>query len=172
MIQLISNIALLSIILGIPLIGLIKRVPIFESFITGGKQGFNIIINIMPFIIGMFLAIEMLQASGFFTILQDILPFHDYPPEIIPLALIRPITGSGTIAVLIDIIDKYGPDSLGARTAATILGSTETTFYVIAVYFGAIKVKHYRHAITVGLIADLAGFIASILICGYMFGSY
>ena len=163
-----------TIVVVIPLAGLIKKVPIFESFIAGGKHGFDLIIKIIPFIVGMYVAIDMLQASGFFDlVLEYFAPallqvgFHQ---EMLPLALVRPISGSASIALLDDIITRYGPDSLSARTAATIFGSTETTFYVIAVYFGAVGIKHYRHALATGLIADAAGIIASIIVCYFMFG--
>ena len=170
-IQTISTFIFSGIILGIPLVGLIKRIAIFESFLEGGRHGFDIIIKIVPFIVGMFVAIGMVQASGAFTVMNKylgpILNQVGFPSELLPLALIRPVSGSGSIAMLADTIEQYGPDSFLAQASATILGSTETTFYVIAIYFGAIGIKQYRHAITVGLLADLAGIIASIAVCRY-----
>lgn len=162
-----------SVILYIPFMGIVRKIAIFESFVEGGKHGFELIIKIIPFIVGMFVAIGMLRTSGFFDLATGFLtPYFQYiyfPPEVLPIALLRPITGSGSIAILSETIMQYGPDSLIAKTAATILGSTETTFYVVAVYFGAVNVKHYRHAILTGLIADAAGIIASVAICRYLF---
>lgn len=174
MITYISSLLFAFVILGIPLYGLLKRVELFESFIAGGKNGFDIIIKITPFVVGMYVAIGMLQTSGFFTLLASllapVLSFIGMSEELLPLALMRPVSGSGSVAILSEIIRTKGPDSLPALTASTILGSTETTIYVIAVYFGAVRVKHYRYALSVGLIADLAGVISSILICKWLFG--
>ena len=143
--QIVSSLMLALIIIGIPLIGLIKRIPIFESFIEGGKHGFDVAVKIIPFIVGMYVAVGMLQASGFFDILataaSPLLKSIDFPPEILPLSFMRPISGSGSIAILVDIVERYGADSSIAAIAATILGSTETTFYVIAVYFGSVNNK-------------------------------
>lgn len=170
---LISNSILAVIIIGIPMVGLIRKVDIFESFIQGGKQGFDIIIKITPFIIGMYVAIGMLQASGFFNILlqysKPVLDPIGFPAELLPLAILRPISGSGSLAMLANIVSQYGPDSIISLTASTILGSTETTFYVLAIYFGSVGVKKYRHALATGLIADAAGIIASIIICSWIF---
>ena len=121
----------------------------------------------------MYVGIGMLRASGFFDvialILQPAFQHLSISTDIIPLSLMRPISGSGSIALFAETIDRFGPDSIEALTSATILGSTETTFYVIAVYFGAIGIKRYRYAVTVGLLADLAGIIASIAICQLLF---
>lgn len=173
MISQISALIFACFLVLIPFVGLMRNVPIFESFTEGGKHGFELIIKIIPFIVGMFVAIGMLQTSGFFLIVTDLLgPFFKlihFPPEVLPLALLRPISGSASIAVLSDVIQRYGPDSLIARTAATILGSTETTFYVITIYFGAVNIKRYRHSIATGLIADFAGIVASVIICYILF---
>lgn len=168
-----SSIIFSGIILYIPFIGLVRNITIFDSFVEGGRHGFELVVKIIPFIVGMYVAIGMLRASGFFDILTQasspLFQLLHFPPEVLPLALLRPITGSGSIAVLADTIGQYGPDSLISRTAATILGSTETTFYVVAVYFGAVKIKHHRHAILTGLLADLAGIISSVIICRWLF---
>jgi spore maturation protein B len=173
MIAQISALIFSIILIAIPLMGLKRKVAIFESFVEGGKDGFEVVIKIIPFIVGMYVAIGMLRTSGFFDLatsfLSPLFGLIHFPPEILPLALLRPITGSGSIAILTDIISQHGPDSLIARTAATILGSTETTFYVVTVYFGAVSIKRYRHAIATGLIADLAGIVTSIIVCKLMF---
>lgn len=165
---------LAAFIVLIPLIGLRQKIDIFDSFLTGGKKGFDVIIKIVPAIVGMYVAIGMLRASGFFEIvtnyLSPLLEQLGIPASILPLMLLRPISGAGTIALFAETIEQYGPNSIDALTSATILGSTETTFYVIAVYFGAIGIRRYRYAIGVGLLADLAGVIASIAVCKMMFG--
>ncbi len=175
MTSLISNLIFASMIVGIPLYGLWRKIELFESFVSGGRHGFDLIIKITPFIVGMYVAFGMLQASGFIQLLYQFTePFLSkigFPAEILPLAIMRPISGSGSIALLTDIIHTQGADSLIAKTAATVLGSTETTIYVIAVYFGSVGVKHYRHALPVGLIADFAGITSSIAICYFLFGN-
>ena len=160
-------------ITSIPLYGLFKRIDIFESSVSGGKTGFETVVRIIPFIVGMYVAIGMLQASGFLALVSQkaapLLTQLGIPTEILPLALMRPISGSGSLALLTDIVEQTGPDSLASLTASTIMGSTETTIYVIAVYFGSIRVRYYRHALLTGLIADFAGIAASIIICQWLF---
>ncbi|MDC3181016.1 spore maturation protein [Gammaproteobacteria bacterium] len=168
-----SALILASFILVIPLVGMIKKVEIFDQFLEGGKQAFPIITKIIPAIVGMYVAIGMLRASGFFTLfakaISPIIEYFSIPAEIIPLALMRPLSGSGSIALLAETINEFGPESIEALTSATILGSTETTFYVVAVYFGALGIRQYRYAVSVGLFADLIGVAASIIICKYLF---
>lgn len=175
MISGISNLIFTALLIGIPLYGVIRKVELFESFVAGGKSGFDLIIKITPFIVGMYVAFGMLEASGFIQLLykatEPFLSKVGFPAEILPLTIMRPISGSGSIAILSNIIETYGPESMVAKIAATVLGSTETTIYIIAVYFGSIGIKHYRYALPVGLIADFAGIISSILVCYFMFGS-
>jgi spore maturation protein B len=170
----ISNWMLLVFVVGIPLYAaLIKKVNVFDAFIVGAKQGFDTVLNVLPYLIAMIVAIGMLRASGFFELLGQLLaPLMaaiGMPPEVLPLALIRPFSGSASIGTMAELIHQYGGNSLIAKTAATMMGSTETTFYVVAVYFGSIGICRTRHAIPAGLLADLAGVIASVLICRYLF---
>lgn len=169
-----SNIIFAFVIIGIPLFGIFRKIEVFESFVAGGKNGFELVIKITPFIVGMYVAFGMLEASGFITLLYNLtapyLSLVGFPAEILPLALMRPISGSGSIAILTNIIDTYGADSMITKIAATVMGSTETTIYVLAVYFGSVGIKHYRYALKVGLIADAAGICASIIICYLLFG--
>lgn len=169
-----SNWMFLAFIVGIPLYAAIKKINVFDAFVVGAKQGFDTSISIIPYLIAMMVAIGMLRASGFFALLNQLLAplmaMIGMPPEVLPLALIRPFSGSASTGVMAELIHQYGGDSLIAKTAATMMGSTETTFYVIAVYFGAVGIKRTRHAIPVGLLADLSGVIASVLICRYLFG--
>lgn len=169
----ISSLIFASVILFIPFIAIVRKVPVFENFTEGGKHGFELIVKIIPFIVGMLVATGMLRASGFFTLVQKTFePSFSaigFPSEILPLALLRPVTGSGSIALLIDIVEQYGPNSMAAKIAATLLGSTETTFYIIAIYFGAVNIKRYRHAVATGLIAEISGTIAAIIVCKILF---
>ncbi|CAM2924158.1 spore maturation protein [Legionella worsleiensis] len=168
-----SNWMFLFFIVGIPLYAAIRKVNVFDAFIIGAKQGFDTSISIIPYLIAMMVAIGMLRASGFFDLLNQLLaPLMSkigMPPEVLPLALIRPFSGSASVGIMAELIHQYGGDSLIAKTAATMMGSTETTFYVIAVYFGSVGIRRTRHAIPVGLLADFSGVIASVLICRYLF---
>lgn len=169
----ISNWIFLAFVAGIPLYGAIKKINVFDAFVTGAKQGFETSISILPYLIAMMVAIGMLRASGFFDLLNHVLApvlsSLGMPSELVPLALVRPFSGSAATGVMAELIHENGGDSFISKTAATMMGSTETTFYVIAVYFGAAGIKRTRHAIPAGLLADLAGIIASVAICRYLF---
>ncbi len=168
-----SNWVLLAFVVGVPLYGAIKKIDVFDAFIVGAKQGFDTSVSIIPYLIAMMVAIGMLRASGFFellsTLLAPLLTAIGMPAELLPLALIRPFSGSAATGMMADLIHEHGGNSLIAKTAATLMGSTETTFYVIAVYFGAVNIRRTRHAIPAGLLADLSGIIASVCICRYLF---
>lgn len=169
----ISDIIFLSLIAGIPLFGFYKKVSVFDSFVDGAKEGFPLVLKILPFLVGMIVAIGMLRASGAIDLLAfyfgDVLEIIGVPREILPLAIARPFSGSASNAILIETITREGPDSLLAKMAATVMGSTETTFYVIAVYFGAVRIKKTRHAVPVGLLADCAGLLAAVWVCRWLF---
>ncbi|WP_131795144.1 spore maturation protein [Fluoribacter gormanii] len=170
-----SNWMLLVFIVGIPLYAAaVKKINVFDAFIVGAKQGFDTILSVVPYLIAMIVAIGMLRASGFFSLLANLLSpllaMIGMPPEVLPLALIRPFSGSASTGMMAELIHQYGGDSLIGKIAATMMGSTETTFYVIAVYFGSIGIRRTRHAIPAGLLADLAGIIASVIVCRYLFG--
>ena len=163
-----------AMLLFIPIYGLYKKVPVYEVFVEGAKEGFDIAVMIIPYLIAILFAIGMFRASGAMEYLMNILgpPLLaiGIPPEVLPMAIARPLTGSGSAAILIDIVNEHGPESMISRIAATISGSTETTFYVIAVYFGAVGVKKIRHALVVGLIADIAAILLAIYIVQWLFG--
>lgn len=173
-VNLISSGMFLSFVAGIPLIGTFKKIKVFESFVEGAKEGFNVILRIIPFLVGMVVAIGMLRASGAFELLaQGLAPLLTrvgVPADLLPLMLARPFSGAASNAVLVDIIRAHGGDSLVAHMAATMIGSTETTLYVVAIYFGAIGIRKTRHAITCGLIADGIGMLASVSICRWLLG--
>lgn len=169
----VMNWIMLTFVVGIPLYASFKKVDVFDSFITGAKQGFELSITLIPYLVAMLVAIGMLRASGFFdlvyTALSPLLSKIGIPPEIIPLALVRPFSGGASMGVTAEIIHANGGDALVSKIAATMMGSTETTFYVVAVYFGAVSIRRTRHAIPAGLLADLAGIIASVYVCRYFF---
>lgn len=156
-----------------PLYAALRRVKVYEEFVEGAKEGFKTAIMIIPYLVAILVAIGMFrEAGGIELIAKALKPALDavgFPTELLPLCLVRPLSGSGTLGLFSDIVKEFGPDSLLARTAGTIFGSTETTFYVIAVYFGAVAVKRTRHAVPAGLIADAVGIIASVIICRLMF---
>jgi len=168
-----SNWMLLAFVVGIPLFGAIKKVDVFDAFIVGAKQGFETIVSIIPYLVAMMVAIGMLRASGFFELLSSLLAplltAIGMPSELLPLALIRPFSGSAATGVMAELIHQHGGNSFIANTAATMMGSTETTFYVIAIYFGSVNIRRTRHAIPAGLLADAAGVVASVTICRYLF---
>lgn len=157
----------------IPLLGLIRRVKVFDVFVDGAKEGFDVAVKIIPFLVGLLVAIGMFRASGAMAMLTDAirpaLNVIGFPAELFPLATLRTLTGSGSLALTTDLIKQYGPDSLIGRTAATMYGSSETTFYVLAIYFGAINIKRTRHAVPAALIGDIAAAVAAVIICAWMF---
>ena len=170
----ISDGLLLSFVVGIPFYAMIKKIDVFDAFIEGAKQGFETSTGLIPYLIGMLVAVGMLRASGFFELLTQwlapVLEKLGFPSELLPLALLRPFSGSASTAVMADVIHQHGGDALVSKMAATLMGSTETTFYVIAVYFGSVNIRHTRHAIPAGLLADLTGVLVSVSVCRYLFG--
>jgi spore maturation protein B len=160
-------------LVAIPLVGIIRKVKVYDVFIEGAKEGFDVAIRIIPFLVGILVAIGMFRGSGAMDLLmaglRPLLAPIGFPPELAPLAILRSLTGSGSMAYTTDLIKTSGADSLLARTAATMYGSTETTFYVLAVYFGAVGVRKTRHAVPAALISDLVAAIAAVAVCAWMF---
>ena len=156
-----------------PVYAATRGIKIYEEFVEGAKEGFGVILKIIPFLVTMLVAIGMFKGAGgidlLARVLAPVLTPLQFPTDLLPLALMRPLSGSATLAILTDIIHRLGPDNIVSRMAATIYGSTETTFYVAAVYFGSVGVKQTRHAIPAGLLGDLAGVIASVIICRAVF---
>ncbi len=156
-----------------PLYAAGRRIPVYSEFIEGAKEGFTITVRILPYLVGMLVAIAVFRDSGALNLLKDLLNpllnwFH-FPSDLLPMVLIRPLSGSGSTAVLTDLVKQLGPDNTLSYMAATIYGSAETTFYVVAVYFGSVGVTKTRHAIPAGLFADFIGVIASVLACRLLF---
>jgi spore maturation protein B len=173
-VTLLSAWAIPAMVVFIPLYAMYRKVPAYESFVEGAKDGFDTAIRIIPHLVGMMVAISVFRASGAMDMLtgwlKPLLSSLGVPTEVLPLAFLRPISGAGSLAFTTDLIAQFGPDSLIGRIAATIQGSTDTTLYVITVYFGAIGIRKAGYALKVGLISDLVGFIASIVVCLLVFG--
>lgn len=155
-------------LLGITSWGLSRRLPVYECFVEGAKEGWRTAVRVLPYLVGMLVAIQVFQYTGaldqlirFLTPLTNRLGF---PPEALPMALIRPISGSGSLALLSQILSTHGPDSFIGRLAATIMGSTETSLYVLTVYAGAVGVKRTRHTLAVALLTDVAAVVVALFI--------
>ncbi len=166
---------LIPLIIGFVLLyGTAKRIPTYETFVEGGKEGIKIAFSIMPFLIGMLVAISIFRASGamdfFVNLIRPALEFVGFPAEIVPLALIRTMSGTAALGMTSDLIATYGPDSFIGRLASIMQGSTDTTLYVITVYFGAVGIKKMGDALKVGLLADLFGIVVSIIVVTFIFG--
>ncbi|NNF03402.1 MAG: spore maturation protein [Rhodothermales bacterium] len=174
LINIISVFVLPLLIVGFPLYGLIKGVPVYEEFVDGAKDGFNVAVTIIPYLVAILFAIGMFRASGAMEFmiegLRPALSFIGIPPEVLPMMIIRPLTGSGSAAIVLDMIQQFGEDSILVKMAATMFGSTETTFYVIAVYFGAVNVRKTRHAVPAGLIADVTALVLAVFVVKWLFG--
>jgi spore maturation protein B len=173
-ISLLSFFVLPLIVVGFPLYGLYKRVPVYESFVEGAREGFQVAVRIIPYLVAILFAIGMFRASGamdfLIALLNPVLSLIGFPGEVLPMAIIRPLTGSGSAGIVVDMISQYGEDSLFVKMAAVMFGSTETTFYVIAVYFGAINIKRARHAVAAGLTADISAMIIAVWTVRLLFG--
>jgi len=162
-------------VLFIVLYGINKKINVYDAFVNGSVESFKMILTIFPCILAMILGINIFLQSGILTgVLNLIRPFLlslKVPVEIIPMALMRPISGNATLAILNNLLLEYGPDSLIGRLGSVIQGSTETTFYVLTLYFGSVGIKRIRHAMWTGLAVDLIGIISSIIIVLLFFGS-
>jgi len=173
-IQIISILAIPFLILFFIGYGAIKKVKVYEVFVEGAKEGFQVAIKIIPFLVAMLVAIGIFRAGGAMDFLQIILSpvtnFIGMPAEAMPIALMRPLSGSGSLGLMTEIISTHGADSYLGILVSTIFGSTETTFYVLAVYFGAVNIRKTRHALAAGLLADIAGVLAALFIVTLLFG--
>ena len=160
-----------------PLFAALKRIPVYEEFVEGAKEGFNVAIRIIPYLVAILVAVGMFRAAGGIEMIaRAVGPFLSavgFPVELLPLVLMRPLSGGGANGIFNELIQvggaAGGPDSLISKMAGSIMGSTETTFYVIAVYFGSVAIRRSRHAVPAGLLADVTGVIASVIICRLVF---
>lgn len=155
--------------------GMAKKVKVYEVFIEGAKDGFNVAVRIIPYLVAMLVGIGIFRASGAMqvmsTILSPLTNLIGMPAEALPMALMRPLSGSGSLGIMTELMKVHGPDSFMGILASTMYGSSETTFYVLAVYFGSINVSNTRHALPAGLIADVFGMLGAVFIVRVLFGS-
>jgi spore maturation protein B len=169
----ISRWVLPALILGVPWFAHLRGVKVYEKFVEGAGQAFDITIRILPYLVAMLVAVAVFRASGALELiarmLGPVLGRVGFPAGLLPLVVIRPLSGNGALAALVEVLKLYGPDSFAGRLGSTLVGSTETTFYVIAVYFGSAGVKRFRYAVLVGLAADLAGTLAAFILCRIAF---
>ncbi|MCI8411418.1 MAG: spore maturation protein [Bacilli bacterium] len=172
LVNFISNLAMPLIILCIVIYGVMEKNKMFDNFLEGAKEGLEMTLSIFPTLVGLFVAIGALRSSGVLDIiihfLTPILNIIQFPSELMPLAMLRPISGSSSIAVATDIMKNYGVDSPIGIMASTIMGSTETTLYTIAIYSSCIKIKKTRFVLVAALIGDFVGMIASVVVCRIM----
>ena len=157
-----------------PLYAALRGVKIYEEFVEAAKEGFDVAIRIIPYLLAMLCAVGMFRAAGgidmITSVLAPVLKLIHFPTELLPMVLLRPMSGSGTLGMFTELTKQFGPDSLIARMAGTIYGSTETTFYVLAVYFGSVAIRRTRYAVIAGLTADAVSVIVSIVLCRAVFG--
>lgn len=150
-----------------------KKVSIYDEFTKGAKGGFQIAVKIIPYLVAIIVAISMLRASGAIEMLANllapILNKLNIPANTLPLMIVRSLSGSGALGIFSDIANSSGPEAYSTKLAAVMLGSSETTFYVLAVYFGSVGISKYRYALWVGLLADFIGIVGAILVCSWMF---
>jgi spore maturation protein B len=169
-----SVVAIPLMVAVILLFGIIKKVKLYETFIEGAKEGFQVGVRIIPYLVAMLMAIGIFRTSGAMEILSALVsPLTNLigmPSETLPMALVRPLSGSGALGVMSEIINAHGPDSLIGRMVAVMMGSGETTFYVLAVYFGSVGITRTRQAVPAGLIADGVSILMSIWIVHFIFG--
>ncbi len=160
---------------GIPLIALARRVKVYPAFVAGAKEGFATAVRIIPPLVAILVALGMLRASGAMDALTRALApltaLAGVPASVVPMFLVRPLSGGGALGVVGDVLRADGPDSYAGRLVSVMAGSTETTFYVLAVYMGAAGVTRYRQALPAGLLADLAGMVAAVVVVRLVFGS-
>ncbi len=164
--NIISMLAVPTMIVGIVVFGLLKKINVYDSFTQGARAGAENMLQIVAPLVGLMVGISMLRASGALDLLAKILkPVTDeigMPKDVLPLALLRPVSGSGSIAIIDDIFKRLGPDSTAGKIASVMMGSTETTFYTVAVYFGSIGIKNLRHTLKSALLADMAGMLLAV----------
>ena len=170
----ILSMCILPFIISVILIwAMIKKIPAYEVFTEGAKEGFNTAIRIIPYIVAIMVGVGMLRASGFMDILGNLLKtpleYFKIPVDVLPLMVTRSLSGGATIGVFSDIVSNNGANSFASKLGAVIVGSSETTFYVLAVYFGSVGIKKFRHAVITGVLADMIGIVLAVIICRFMF---
>jgi spore maturation protein B len=173
-IDLISLLAIPLLVLFIVVYGIFKKVKIYEAFVEGAKEGFNVGVRIIPYLVAMLVAIGIFRAGGAMeilsTLLAPVMRLIGMPAEALPMAIIRPLSGSGALGVLSDVVKTQGPDSLIGRMVSVMMGSSETTFYVLAVYFGSVSITKTRQAVLGGVIVDITAVLLSVWVVRLVFG--
>ncbi len=153
--------------------GAYKKVPLYDTFVEGAKEGLSMAVRLLPYVVGIYMAVGLFRTSGamdaLLAPLKPALAILGVPAEVLPLMVARPLSGPAALGITSDLIDKYGPDSFIGRLASTIDGSCDTTLYILAVYFASVGIKNPRYSLPVGLLADVSGFIASVIICRIVF---
>jgi len=157
-----------------PLYASLRGVKVYDQFVEGAKEAFPVILRIIPFLVAMLVSIAMFREAGGIAflsrLLSPLLNLVRFPADLLPLVLMRPLSGGATFGIFAELVKRFGPDSFNSRLGGTIYGSTETTFYVLTVYFGSVGIRRTRHAVAAGLIADLTGVVASTVVCHAVFG--
>ena len=168
MIEKISLYILPLMILGILCAGIIKKVPVYEEFVEGAKDGFKVSVSIIPYLVAIMVGVSMFKACGAMDLIKNLVGNY-IPADIVPIILTRSLSGSATLGLFSDIANNFGPDAYITKLAAVMVGSSETTFYVLAVYFGSIGIKKFRYALLTGIIADITGIVLAILVARLFF---
>ncbi|WP_418789973.1 spore maturation protein [Phosphitispora sp. TUW77] len=157
----------------ITVFALFRKVNVYESFIEGAQEGFATAVKTIPFLVAMFVAISVFRSSGamalFVKLVSPVTELLSIPAEVLPLGIMRPLSGGGALGITAELIKTYGPDSFIGKLASTLQGSTDTTFFVLTLYFGSVGIIRYRYAVFSGLSADITGFIASVIVCNIVF---
>lgn len=173
LLNLISLWALPAILIIVLTCGLVKKVPVYEEFTEGAKDGFKVAVKIIPYLVAIIVGISMFRASGAIDMIANfaspLLTKFNIPSDALPLMIVRSLSGSGALGIFSDIANSAGADAYSTKLAAIMLGSSETTFYVLAVYFGAVGITKIRYALIIGLLADFIGIAAAVLVCNLMF---
>lgn len=163
--EVVANGAIPVVIVVVAVVGMARGVKVYEVFIEGAKEGFDVAVRIIPYLVGILVAVGMVRAAGLLDLLgralAPVLSLVGVPAETLPMVLVRPLSGSGADGVMVELMKTHGADSLPATTAAVMSGAADTTFYILAVYFGSVGVERIRHALWAGLLGDLAGLLAA-----------
>ena len=162
-----------SIILITLVFSVVKKIPVYETFIDGAKDGLKVTVGIIPYLIALITAVSMLRASGAIDLaaraFSGCLDYFKIPVDVVPIMFIRSLSGSAVLGLFSEIAGNFGPDAYATKLAAIMVGSSETTFYVLSVYFGAVGVKKFRHSLCAGVFADIIGIIAAVLVARWLF---
>ena len=172
-IEAISAWAIPVVIVVIVAVGFFRKIKVYEVFVEGAKEGFEIAIKIIPFLVAILVAVGMFRGAGGIDMLVKLISpvtnLFGYPAEMLPMAIMRPLSGSGSLGIMSELIKTHGPESFIGRLASTTMGSTETTFYIIAVYFGSVAIRKHRHTVPACLVADAVGISMAYVICRIVF---